>query len=70
MKITHKQQQILDYIQVHLNLNGFSPSIKEIGAAVGLSITGTAYHLNQLEEGGVISRVPNQPRAIRIEKTK
>lgn len=66
--ITTKQQQILDYITVHQNVQGFSPSIREIGEAVNLSITGTKHHLEQLEIKGAISRKPNQPRAIKIER--
>ncbi|HBK84588.1 MAG TPA: repressor LexA, partial [Firmicutes bacterium] len=44
-----------------------SPSVREIGAAVGLNSSATVHsHLNSLENKGMIRRDPTKPRAIEI----
>lgn len=48
-----KGQLILDYVRDFTRENGFAPSVREIGAAVGLSSTASvSYHLNQLQSKG------------------
>ena len=45
--------------------NGYAPSIREIGAMVGLVSTSSVYaHLKMLEEKGYILRKAEAPRAI------
>jgi repressor LexA len=57
-----RQQKILIFIQDFLNANGYPPSVREIGKAVGLSSTASvARHLKVLEEKGYITH----PRAKR-----
>ncbi len=57
-----RQQKILTFIQEFLNANGYPPSVREIGKAVGLSSTASvARHLKLLEEKGYITH----PRAKR-----
>ncbi|AUW95468.1 transcriptional repressor LexA [Sulfobacillus sp. hq2] len=59
-----KQQKILTFIQDYLNHNGYPPSVREIGKAVGLSSTASvARHLKALEEAGYISHPPSKRRA-------
>ncbi len=46
---------------------GYPPSVREIGAAVGLNSSATVHsHLNSLEKKGFIRRDPTKPRAIEI----
>jgi repressor LexA len=58
---------VLQYIKNYMNDNGWAPSVREIGASIGASSTGTAnYFLVQLEDDGFIFREPHTARAIRI----
>ena len=50
-KLTAKQQQIYDYILSFTNEHGYPPSVREIGAAVGLKSPSTVhFHMKGLEE--------------------
>ena len=54
-KLTAKQQQIYDYILSFTNQHGYPPSVREIGAAVGLKSPSTVhFHLKKLADAGVI----------------
>ena len=49
--LSPKQQQIYDYIVSFSGLHGYPPSVREIGAAVGLKSPSTVhFHLKHLEE--------------------
>lgn len=50
-----KPQQILEFVNEFILENGFAPSVREIGAAVGLRSTASvSYHLQQLQEKGLL----------------
>lgn len=50
-----KPQQIIDYVNRFIQENGYSPSVREIGIAVGLRSTASvSYHLQALQEKGLI----------------
>ena len=67
MKISTKQQQILDYIKEEILKKGYPPAVREICEAVGLKSTSTVHaHLESLEKKGFIRRDPTKPRAIEI----
>lgn len=52
-RTTDKPQQILDFIAQYIQEHGYSPSIREIGTAVGLKSTASvSYHLQLLQEQG------------------
>ena len=54
-RTTDKGQKILDFIRDFTGENGFAPSVREIGAAVGLSSTASVtYHLRQLQDKGLL----------------
>ena len=62
-----RQKQILQYIKDTLRLKGYTPSVREIGEAVGLSSSSTVHsYLSKLEEMGFIRRDPTKPRAIDV----
>ncbi len=62
--IGERQQTILNYIQDFLVQNGYPPSVREIGKAVGLRSTASvARHLKALEHEGYISHPPSKRRA-------
>jgi len=65
MQLTERQQQILDFIRQSIKNNGYPPSVREIGEAVGLRSSSTVHaYLVQLEELGLIRKDPTKPRAI------
>ena len=54
-RTSNKAQLILDYVNQFTQENGYSPSIREIGEAVGLRSTASvSYHLKALEEKGLL----------------
>ena len=54
-RTSNKAQLIVDYVNQFIQENGYSPSVREIGAAVGLRSTASvSYHLQALQEKGVL----------------
>ena len=54
-RTSDKAEQILDYVNQFVQQNGYAPSVREIGAAVGLRSTASvSYHLRQLQEKGML----------------
>ena len=50
-----KAQLILNYVNEFIQENGYSPSVREIGAAVGLRSTASvSYHLQALQDKGLL----------------
>ncbi|MFQ5556622.1 MAG: transcriptional repressor LexA [Acidimicrobiales bacterium] len=66
-KLTTRQREILDVIVEHQRDHGYPPSVREIGAAVGLKAPATVKsHLDNLRDAGYLRRDPNKPRAIEV----
>jgi repressor LexA len=54
-RTSNKAEQILDYVNQFIQEYGYAPSVREIGAAVGLRSTASvSYHLQQLQEKGLL----------------
>ena len=54
-RTSNKSELIIDYVNQFIQENGYAPSIREIGAAVGLRSTASvSYHLRQLQEKGLL----------------
>ena len=54
-RTSNKPQLIMDYVNQFIQENGYSPSVREIGAAVGLRSTASvSYHLQALQEKGLL----------------
>lgn len=65
--LTVTQQKILRFIRAFTEQNGYSPVIREIGDAVGLSSTSSvAYQLGRLQELGYLTRQRRGYRTIRV----
>ncbi len=65
--LSGKRQQILECIAESLRERGYPPSVREIGAAVGLASSGTVHtHLAVLQREGYLQRDPTKPRAIQV----
>src|SRR5574344_923406 len=66
-KLTKKQGEVLDYIKKYIVNNGFPPSVREIGSALGLSSPATVHaHLKKLEEAGCIRKASQKFRTIEV----
>ena len=69
-KMTRMQQKIYDYIAQALREQGYPPSVREIGEAVGLKSPSTVhFHLKRLEEAGVIEKGAGKGRAITLRES-
>lgn len=66
-KIGKRQQAIYEYILNYTKEHSYPPSVREIGAAVGLASPSTVHmHLKALENNGYIKRDPKKPRTIEV----
>lgn len=66
-KLSDRQRRMLDFIVSFSDDNGYPPSIREIGQAVGISSTSVVnYNLNRLVEEGYLDRDQNVSRGIRL----
>lgn len=54
-RTSDKSDKIVEFVRQFTQENGFPPSVREIGAAVGLRSTASvSYHLQQLQEKGLL----------------
>ena len=54
-RTSNKAELIMDYVNQFIQENGYSPSVREIGAAVGLRSTASvSYHLQALQARGLL----------------
>ena len=66
-KLGKRQLAIYEFIRSYSNEHGYPPSVREIGAAVGLASPSTVHmHLKVLEEQGLIRRDSKKPRTIEV----
>lgn len=67
VKLSKKQREIYDFLASDIARNRYSPTIREIGDAVGLHSSSSVHrYLTVLQEKGLIKRDPAKPRAIQI----
>ena len=65
IKLTERQQQILEYLRSYQRENGVMPSSREIQQHFRFgSQTAAMSHLRALEKRGAIRRLPNKARAV------
>ena len=66
-ELSSMQQRIYEYIANCIREQGYPPSVREIGEAVGLKSPSTVhFHLKHLEEAGVIEKGAGKGRAITL----
>ena len=54
-RTSDKADRILDYVNQFVQENGYAPSVREIGAAVGLRSTASvSYHIQALQDKGLL----------------
>ena len=69
-RTSNKAQMIVDYVNQFIQENGYSPSVREIGAAVGLRSTASvSYHLQALQEKGLLQSPGSKGRKRAIVTT-
>ncbi len=67
MELTKRQTEILEFVNHHVDANGYPPTVREIGQAVGLTSPSTVHaHLARLEAAGLIRRDRTKPRALEV----
>ena len=65
--LTPRQRKVLEVIRDHVERQGYPPSVREIGDAVGLTSTSSVAHqMRVLEKKGFLRRDPNRPRALDV----
>ncbi|MEV0128733.1 transcriptional repressor LexA [Dactylosporangium sp. NPDC050688] len=63
--LSERQQRVLSVIRGWVEEHGYPPTVREIGAAVGLvSTSSVAHHLKSLERLGLLRRDGRWPRAM------
>ena len=66
-QMTKMQQRIYDYIAETIQRQGYPPSVREIGEAVGLKSPSTVhFHLKHMEELGVLTKGAGKGRALTL----
>ncbi len=67
IKLTRMQREIYDYIAMAVAREGYPPSVREIGAALGLKSPSTVhFHLKHMEEKGAIKKAGRKGRTITL----
>jgi repressor LexA len=62
-RLTSRRRKIVEVIDDSVRRNGYAPSMREIGEAVGLASTSSvSYQLSVLEKTGYVSREARRPR--------
>ncbi len=65
--LSERQRRIVEFLNEYIEENGYPPSIREIGAAAGISSTSVvSYNLKRLEEKGYISRDREVSRGLKL----
>ncbi len=66
-KLPERQAMMYAFLNDYISVNGFPPTVREIGEALDISSTSlVSYYLKGLEERGLISRESSISRGIRL----
>ena len=67
--LNRREKAILKYIEKQVKINGYPPSVREIGKAVGLRSTATVHgYLASLEKKGYIKKESQKGRTLKLLK--
>ena len=65
--LTEQQQTVLTFVTGFVEENGFPPTLREIGDAIGhVNVNAVRGHLAALEKKGYITKAPDKARSIQI----
>jgi len=70
MKLTARQQEILEFIEAYVETHGVPPSVRDIGAQFHIYPRAAHDHLRALERKGFIKRTPFKSRSVRVAKKR
>ncbi len=66
-ELTGRQREIWSFLVAYVDRHGYPPTVREIGAEVGLASPSTVHaHLANLERAGLLRRDPTKPRALEL----
>ncbi len=66
-QLTGRQEAILAFIEQQMRDTGVPPSVREIGAEIGLASPSSVHsHLATLQRHGYLMRDPSKPRALKV----
>jgi repressor LexA len=66
-ELTGRQREIWSFLVDYVDRQGYPPTVREIGEAVGLASPSTVHaHLANLERAGLLRRDPTKPRALEL----
>lgn len=63
---TDTQMEILRVLHALTERNGFAPTVREVAAERGSTVSPVQYSLDRLEEAGFIARQPGLSRTLRV----
>src|SRR5690348_11883703 len=67
IELTGRQREIWSFLVDYVDRLVYSPTVREIGEAVGLASPSTVHaHLANLERAGLLRRDPTKPRALEL----
>ena len=67
VSLTRRQQEVVAFIRRYAAEQGYPPTVRDIGKALGLASPSTVHaHLANLERAGQIRRDPTKPRALEL----
>ncbi len=67
LKITKKQQAVLNFLEDFTEENGYSPSYREIQSGLGLSsVSAVAEHIDNMVSKGILKKVPGAARSLEV----
>ena len=67
VQITHRQSNVLAFIRARIARDGQSPTLEEIGEAMGIgNVSAVLKHVRSLEAKGRVTTEPNHARSIRL----
>lgn len=70
MPADDKLIKIMDYIRKFFEENGYTPSVREIGAECGIKSTATVYsYLQKLQDRGFLNKSVNKKRSVTLAKS-
>lgn len=70
-KLSRMQRRVYDFIAESIEKQGYAPSVREIGDALGLKSPSTVhFHIKHLQELGLIDKGAGKGRAITIKKPR
>jgi repressor LexA len=66
MRITDRQQTILDHLRAQISVEGRPPTLAELAEVFGIGLNAARKHLHALAAKGVLELAPGKARGIRL----